>query len=469
MRSCALILAICVLAPCAVLAQQSWERYYGGDDDDYGRSVQQTSDGGYIVTGYTRSFGDSDQVYLVKTDAHGDTLWTRTYGGARNDDGYSVQQTKNGGYVITGPAYSYGLGGDAALIRTNASGDTVWTRSFGGTKLDGGNSVRQTLDGGYIMAGVTNSFGNGQQVYLVRTNASGDTLWTRVFGGAYLDAGSSVEQTKDSGYIVAGTSSSFGTSFEVYFIKTDAAGDTAWTRTYGGAQTEFGSAVQQTQDGGYILTGYSESFGDSAQVYLVKATSTGDTVWTRTYGGTRNDCGSSVRQTQDGGYVVAGYTNSFGAGDRNVYLIKTNASGDTVWTRTFGGGGVDVGLSVQQTSDLGYIVAGYSLSLRGDFQVCLIKTDENGNVGIAESFRPQTPSFTHQAGIVRGVLVLGAVAGRQHTGYRAELLDISGRKVLNLKVGANDVSHLAAGVYFVHEASGVERRTSAVTKVIISR
>ena len=308
-------------------AQQRWERNYGGQDDDYGRSVQQTSDTGYIVAGTTYSFGNFDQVYLVKTNASGDTLWTRTYGGAGGDRGESVQQTSDGGYIVAGYTNSFGTGIQVYLIKTNATGDTLWTRTYGGASNDYGYFVRQTTDGGYIVAGYTFSFGNAYQVYLVKTNATGDTLWSRTYGGTDWDMGYSVQQTSDMGYIVAGYTYFFGNFDQVYLVKTNASGDTLWTRTYGGTGYEWGRDVQQTTDGGYIVVGYTSSFGNSGQVYLIKTNASGDTLWTRTYGGASYDYGYSVRQTTDGGYIVAGYTTSFGD-SAQVYLIKTDANGN---------------------------------------------------------------------------------------------------------------------------------------------
>jgi hypothetical protein len=380
-----LILALASALP--AFSQQRWERNYGGTERDYGYSVQQTQDGGYIVAGYTYSFGPGTpqypNVYLIKTNASGDTLWTRTYGGTNDDYGYSVQQTSDGGYIVAGNTNSFGSGGQVYLVKTNAIGDTLWTRTYGGTNDDYGYSVQQTLDTGYIVAGVTTSFGNSVQVYLVKTNASGDTLWTRTYGGAYGDFGYSVQQTSDGGYIVAGRSDGFGNGVEVFLVKTTALGDTLWTRTYGGTNDDAGNSAQQTQDGGYIVAGLTLSFGDSIQVYLIKTNASGDTLWTRTYGGTGADYGWSVQQTLDTGYIVAGYTNSFGNGGQ-VYLVKTNDFGDTLWTRTYGVD-YDEGRSVHQTSDGGYIIAGGSFSFGNYYQVYLIKTDSLGrSTGVEE-------------------------------------------------------------------------------------
>ncbi len=371
-------------------AQTTFQRTYGGTFFEDGRSVQQTSDGGYIVAGFTNSFGAGlYDVYLIKTNSSGDTLWTRTYGGTNFEDGRSVQQTSDGGYVVAGFTNSFGAGiYDMYLIKTNSSGDTLWTRTYGGTNDDYGYSVQQTSDSGYIVAGFTYSFGAGlDDMYLIKTNSSGDTLWTRTYGGTSYEEGNSVQQTSDGGYIVAGTTDSFGAGNEdAYLIKTNSSGDTLWTRTYGSTQFDYGYSVQQTSDSGYIVAGITNSFGaGGGDVYLIKTNSSGDTLWTRTYGGTGFDPGNSVQQTSDGGYIVAGFTNSFGAGEDDVYLIKTNSSGDTLWTRTYGGIDQDQGISVQQTSDGGYIVAGITYSFGAGFNdVYLIKTLGDGTVSVED-------------------------------------------------------------------------------------
>jgi len=305
-----------------------WTKTYGGADKDYGYSVQQTSDGGFIITGYTESFGAGGyDVYLIKADSSGDTLWTKTYGGANDDYGRSVRQTSDGGFLITGGTYPFGAGAyDVYLIKADSSGDTLWTKTYGGTDTDIGESVQQTSDGGYIIAGYTHSFGAGENdVYLIKADSSGDTLWTKTYGGADADYGYSVQQTSDGGYIIAGGTISFGAGeSDVYLIKADSSGDTLWTKTYGGADADYGYSVQQTSDGGYIIAGGTISFGaGESDVYIIKADSSGDALWTKTYGGTDYDNGHSVQQTSDGGYIIAGRTESFGAGSRDVYLIKT--------------------------------------------------------------------------------------------------------------------------------------------------
>jgi hypothetical protein len=425
--------------------------------------VQQTSDEGYIVAGWTNSFGaDSGDVYLIKTDASGDTVWTRTYGGNKKDYGYSVQQTSDGGYVVAGWTNSFGTdSGDVYLIKTDASGDTVWTMTYGGSFNDCGWSVQQTFDEGYIIAGWTNSFGAGSRdVYLIKTDASGDTLWTRTYGGSSTDAGYSVQQTSDSGYIITGQTFSFGVDpYDVYLIKTDASGDTLWTKTYGGSGNDWGFSVQQTSDGGYIITGVTFYLGDYPHdVYLIKTDASGDILWTKTYGGIDDDYGRSVQQTSDGGYIIAGWVWSFDSGIANVYLIKTDASGDTLWTRLYGGTDWDDGQSVQQTSDGGYIIAGATESLgAGLSDVYLIKTDSLGYVGVTEPVTLPAPLDFEIVSTVGSTVTLRYSDLPQ--GFHAYIYDASGRKADEIQSqGESGIitwgERQPSGVYFIRSVSG---------------
>jgi hypothetical protein len=438
------------------LAQTGWWRTYGGPNDDWGNSVQQTSDSGYFVAGMTNSFGAGDNdVYLIKTNASGDTLWTKTYGGTNDDWGNLVRQTSDGGYIIAGYTTSFGAGDDDVyLLKTNTSGDTLWTRTYGGASDDYGYSVQQTSDSGYVIAGVTESFGAGNaDVYLIKTNASGDTLWTRTYGGPSWDYGNSVQQTSDSGYVIAGYTWSFGAGYsDVYLIKTNASGDTLWTKAYGGTSWDDGYSVQQTSDGGYVIAGVTKSFGaGDYDVCLIKTNASGDTLWTRTYGGPNPDWGNSVQQTSEGGYIIAGFTYSFGAGNYDVYLIKTNSSGDTLWIRTYGATSGDYGNSVQQTSDGGYVITGRTNSFgAGSWDVYLVKTDANGNA-VEEPSTPQLPNSRTALRVQPNPFSsFAAVPG--HKTERFILSDISGRKVAICN-GNRIGEGLPPGVYFLSPAA----------------
>jgi hypothetical protein len=364
---------------------REWVKTFGGNNNDYGYSVQQTTDGGYIVVGSTASYGSGNiDVYLFKTNSFGNERWHETFGGNNNDEGRSVQQTTDGGYIIAGTTFSYGAGGsDVYIVKTDASGDEEWQRTFGGNNNDEGRSVQQTTDGGYIIVGDTRSYGaGGSNVYLVKTDASGNKVWQRTFGGGDDDYGWSVQQTTDGGYIIAGVTYSFSAGdSNVYLIKTDPYGNIDWHTTFGGNNNDYGYSVQQTFDGGYIIVGDTNSYGaGDYDVYLVKTDAYGYVVWQNTFGSWAYDSGRSVQQTTDGGYIIVGDTRSYGAGESDVYFIKTDAYGNIGWQETIGGDWLDECYSVQQTTDGGYIIVGDTNSYgSGDFDVYFIKTDESGN------------------------------------------------------------------------------------------
>ena len=317
---------------------------------------------------------------FVCLSANAQITFQKAYGGTGYNSGNSVQQTTDGGYIITGESDNYNQAGDVYLIKTNPYGDTLWTKTYGGPYFDWGNSVQQTTDGGYIIAGGTKSFGIGaNNLYLIKTNSTGDTLWSKTYSIIVDDFESSIQQTTDGGYIITGYTYTSGLySEKVYLIKTNSIGDTLWTKTYGGTNYDQGNYVRQTTDGGYIITGSTNSFGSGGEdVYLIKTNSNGDTLWTKTYGGTNNDIGYCIQQTTDGGYIIAGYTQSFNSG--GVYLIKTNVSGDTLWTKTYSGGSSN-GNSVQQTTDGGYVIVGGAGGFSLDSgKVYLIKTNSVGD------------------------------------------------------------------------------------------
>jgi hypothetical protein len=215
-----------------------------------------------------------------------------------------------------------------------------------------------------------------EDLWLIKTDASGDSLWSRFFGGSAYDMAYTVEQTSDDGYIAVGYTLSSGAGNEdVYLVRTDALGSLEWEKTYGGTGSDYGRCVRQTSDGGYIITGYTTSFGTGGfDVYLIRTDALGDTLWTRTYGGGNDDISYSLQVTADEGYIISAKTTSFGAGANDAYLIRTDAGGDTLWTRTYGGTGTDKGYYVQLTLDGDYIMTGETTSYGGgDYDVLLIK------------------------------------------------------------------------------------------------
>lgn len=356
-----------------------------------GYSVHQTDDGGYIITGTRYSYEVrflSQIVWLIKTDADGNKVWDRIFGGERTDIGYSVQPTRDGGYIIAGVTESFGSGGhEAWLIKTDAQGNEVWNRTFGGPNDDCARSVQQTNDGGYIIVGSTYSYNEAylsQKVWLIKTDANGNKVWDRIFGGPLDDWGNSVQQTSDGGYIVVGATKSYSKGGEsaLWLIKTDANGNNVWDRTLARHGDAVGQSVQQTQDGGYIIMGSTVPIGSiPGEIWLIKTDSDGNEVWDKILGGSGEDVGKSVQQTSDGGYIIVG-SNPYSAVNQGIWLIKTDANGNVVWDRIFGESGWNEGKSVQQTSDGGYIITGTTYPhgvSDGNSDVWLIKTDGYGN------------------------------------------------------------------------------------------
>jgi hypothetical protein len=385
------VLLVVLSFPAYLRAQASFERFYGTEYFDEGHGVEQTADGGYVVVGF---YGASSDVFLIKMDTLGDMLWTRKYGGSDIDDAWSVRETADGGMIIAGYTYSFTPGADldVYLVRTDVNGQRIWQRNY---PLNGfGLSIDETTDGGFAIAGDTDTDG----AFLMKTDSVGDITWTRTYGGSGMEDGSAAQQTEDGGFIIIGRS--YSLSFgalrpDVYAIKTDVDGREVWARTYGGHRDDHANSVQQTTDGGYIIVGWTRTFGAGGMdIYLIKTDADGDTLWTRTYGGFTNDYGNSVQQTSDSGYVIAGGTLSFGAGNFDVYLVKTDSGGNTLWTQTFGSTGEDYASSVRQTDDGGYIVAGYSDVNGGDIYV--VKT-EGGVTSVDEEENNQVPASFYLA------------------------------------------------------------------------
>ncbi len=347
--------------------------------------VQQTADGGYIIAGYTYSnITRSQDIWLVKMNAAGDTTWTRTFGDGFLNMGRVAQQTTDGGYIVAGLSGNF----DASpvivmLYKTDATGNPLWERIFYERQLEMDRAVQQTSDGGFIITGYVHPVETQiDDVFLVKTDAQGDTVWSRSYGSINTDQGSAVQQTSDGGYVIAGwTVSGRNTLTDALLIKTDAQGDTLWTKTYGGDSLDVGLSMQQTSDEGYIILGETRSYGQGDwDIWLIKTDSQGDTLWTSTFGGAGFDAGYSIQQTTDNGYIITGETESFGLGNSDVWLIKTDATGKEVWNRTYGGPYEEIGWSVRQTSDGGYIIAGQTRSFGSGFlDGWIIKTDENGN------------------------------------------------------------------------------------------
>jgi len=359
--------------PCII---KEIDETFGGLSDDWGYSIQQTGDGGYIIAGTTNSYGSGkSDIWLKKIDPEGKEIWNSTFGGTRDDEAYSVEEIDLGGFIVTGKTRSHGSGAyDAWLIRTDQNGNKVWDKTFGGPLDDEGFSVHETGDGGFIVAGRTRSkSGNGYyDVWLIKTDQYGNKIWDKTFGGPMDDVGDFVQQTNDGGYIIVGTTNSFGAGgSDVLLIKTDSEGNEIWDRIYGGPKSEQnpwskGWSVLQNSEGGYMLVGSTDSFGAGGyDIWLIKTDKNGELISDRTYGGPFNDEGGSIIQLGDNEYILVGSTNSYGAGGYDAWLIKIDKNGNIIWDQTYGGVTDDKGYSVEKTDDEGYIFVGKKKSDHG--------------------------------------------------------------------------------------------------------
>jgi hypothetical protein len=360
------------------IAQNTFQKSIGDFNYNDANGVQQTADKGYILVGTYVS--DVPRIYVVKTDSLGVVTWSKTWT-YFGEIGSCIQQAADGGYIIG--AYYADMPFTTYILKLNAAGDTSWSRRIYNDSHDLGMSVMQTSDGNYVSAGVTTDGVTYFNARLTKFNSAGATVWSKGYTSAlnYIELiPYCVKEANDRGYVSAGYLNNQFTAYDMVLMKTDSGGAYQWCKWYGANDTDIAYCVQPTSDNGFIMVGETQSFGAGLRdVYVVKTNSVGDTLWTRPYGGSGIDVGKSVVEANDGGYVIAGYTESFGAGMRDIYVFKVNSSGIVQWSRTFGGALPDEATSIQKTSDGGYIVAGYTESYGFNRDIYLVKLDSMGN------------------------------------------------------------------------------------------
>ncbi len=364
----------------SIFCQAKFQKHIGGGGS-IGYDVIRTTDGGYAISALTTSFGAINyDFYIIKLSGSFDIQWTKVIGGNSSEYGFSIAQSTDGGIVVAGAtSSSFGAGSqDCYVVKVDATGNLLWTRTIGGSANEGFQDIINTSDGCYIAAGGTNSFGQGSyDGYAVKLDNAGNIQWTRTIGGAGSDNFNSVVQNPDGSYVFAGYTSSFGKGgYDIYIAKLSSNGAFIWAKTVGGGYDEIGTKIVRTFDGGYVVAGYTKSFVlANEDFYIIKINSSGSLLWTRTIGGPNLDIASDLVQTTDSGYVMSGRTNSFG--DQNVYVVKVNSTGVLQWTRVVEKSGFEAGFSILQTSDGGYLVCGYD---NGGGNVYLVKLDAAGTV-----------------------------------------------------------------------------------------
>ncbi|REC47056.1 T9SS type A sorting domain-containing protein [Chryseobacterium pennipullorum] len=493
------LISIFLLLVYSVLTAQNapsiqWQKTLGGSNGDQANSVQQTSDGGYIVAGdsystdgdVTENHGASDY-WIVKLDAAGSIQWQKSLGGNFYDTAKSIRQTADGGYIVAGESYStdgdvtgnHG-GADYWIVKVDSSGNIEWQKSLGGSNNDTARSAQQTSDGGYIIVG--ESFSNDGDVtgnhgyndyWVVKLDSSGNIQWQKSLGGAAYDRGNSIQQTSDGGYIIAGGSNSTDGDItgnhgneDFWIVKLDSSGIIQWEKSLIGNLADGAESIQQTPEGEYIVAGGSHStnseiptsFGES-NYCVAKLDSNGTTLWQKYFGGSGNDYAYATQQTSDGGVIVAGGTGSANGnivgshGEADYWIIKLDSSGILQWQKPLGGGAFEDAYSMQQTADGGYIIAGLTFSSDGDITTsygngdCWIVKLNPAQLGTAESQQPRkfalypnpARNFFHLENLPVGAVV--------------DIIDMSGRKLLSQKNNSGllkiEVSGFSDGVYTV--------------------
>ncbi len=417
----------------------------GGSDDDAAHYIQQTSDGGYIISGRSWSSANGDvsgtnhgltDYWIVKLDAYGTIVWNKLLGGSgfETKANTHIQQTTDGGYIISGTSSSSANGDvsgtnhgseDYWIVKLDPLGNIVWNKLLGGSNLDITSNIQQTLDGGYIISGSSYSSANGdvsgtnhgnlEDAWIVKLDAFGTIVWNKLLGGSGDDGALYIQQTSDGGYIISGFSASSangdvsGTNhgyYDCWIVKLDALGNIVWNKLLGGSGSDYTSHIQQTSDGGYIISGYSTSSanGDvsgtnhgSYDYWMVKLDALGNIVWNKLLGGSGTETARNIQQTSDGGYIISGYSTSSANGDvsgtthgnSDYWIVKLDTYGNIVWNKLLGGSGSDYASHIQQTSDGGYIISGYSTSSangdvsgtnHGSNDYWIVKLDALGNI-----------------------------------------------------------------------------------------
>ncbi|MFX0090734.1 MAG: hypothetical protein ACFFBD_03135 [Candidatus Hodarchaeota archaeon] len=367
-----------------VIPKLLWNQTFGGAGYQDCFDVIQTSDGGFALVGLTSSYGAGGRAgWLVKTDANGTMEWNQSYGGVGDDSFSKVIPTSDGGLAIAGSTFSYGAGeGDLWLVKMDAKGNILWNQTYGGPQHDNAGAVLQTSDGGFVLAGYTKSYGAGYyDFWLIKTDATGVTQWSQTYGGPSSDHLLALTQTLDGGFALFGDTKSYGVGgSDLWLVKTDAAGAVQWNQTYGTTEHEEGRVVIQTGDGGFALAGSTSNrdwydvgpFSGTlrSDFLFVRTDANGMVQWNQTYGGTGYDRCFDAVQTLDGGFALFGEIPSHGT---DFWVVKTDATGTIEWNQNYGYGQVDVCFAGVQTREGDFVLGGITFSSETGYDLWLIR------------------------------------------------------------------------------------------------
>lgn len=456
--------SLSLLTSLATQAQIKFDKIYGGTGYDHARSVQQTFDHGYIVSGFSNVSGQTDtEVFLLKTDSLGAVEWFKFHGGDEIQASMCVQQTLDSGYIVTGytneiieNAY------DFLLMKFDQDGELTWKKTYGGADWDLSEHVEQTFDGGYILSGSTFSIGNGgEDAYLIKTDANGNVQWSKTYGGSLDDQFQNVAQCSDTGFVAIGRTNSSGMGGDdIYVVRTNKSGDTLWTKTIGNIYDDYGKSILQNSDSTFALVSVLHDTATSLnKAYITGLDTNGDIIWSNLFNTVTGDEPGIIKTVPWGGYVYCGYNQGgVGGGGQDMFAMKTNSTGAFEFARTFGGEGNELAYSIDVTNDNGFVIVGETNTVvTGLVSVYLIKTDSLGNhttsfaIGlddISEDLKPGIyPNPFTQA---LQISLPDAVAGENIT---LNIYDVKGLLIYTLQLPKNqnssiELGDLPSGIYF---------------------
>lgn len=371
-------------------AQSTWRRTYGGYGSNVGNSIRQTEDGGYVIAGSTGSFGVGGDAYLIKIDPDGLPIWSGSYGGDGVQTGVACRELADG-YILAGTTSLGDHGGyDLFMVRIDDNSNVVWQRSYGTDEWDICMDLEVTSDG-FVLVGTTYS-GDQGDAYVVRTDLNGDTIWTRTLGGAFLDEGRGALVLSDDGIIVTGSTSVNADDADGFVSKLDADGVQTWFTTFGGDSADYLHSAVETLDGGFACSGSTKSYSDVLQVLVCKVDADGNSVWQHEYGSMGDSEAAEIQVDPNGGFAMASYNSYANAGGTDMVLFLISETGDFILGKNYGGIGDETGISLQCNPDGGYTIVGtaeeYGPGVRSIFVVRCDSTGETADDTVYEMFDP---------------------------------------------------------------------------------
>lgn len=388
-----------------------WSRNVGGNLEEIAYDIVQTSDGGYIVAGMKYIVNTFEDIYVIKFSESGDVEWEKNYENSKKDFANSIMQAKDGGYIICGGTFSNTEGvSDYYIIKLDSAGNVQWERKFGDIQGEICEAVIQTMDGGYMAAGGKWLNLYDRDMYLVKLDADGNLEWEKLIDGGNDDGAYDIQQTPDRGYIIAGyTRSLVDGDYNMFIVRTDSHGDTKWKSDFGGSGSDQAYSIEQHRNG-YIAAGYTKSYNEFSDVYVVDLNLDGEMVWEKSYGidDTQEEA-RSIKNTADGGFILAGRTNQYAYGSFDAYLLKLDRDGNELWSQVFGGQNSDMGYAVLQSQDGGYVIAGQTKSYGSAGDVYIVKTE--GQAGSMTGRRVDIPEYGSPANGVIFTFIMLIIAG----------------------------------------------------------